>query len=874
LILSVSQFAIGLDYGLDSVDPAIAKISDYKNVKSSGATISPDTLMILYPEEELLAAIYGEYLLVCGKLVEDSNGNHTVDSNDTPLSDKIINIYWNDNPVAINSTTTNESGVFISNLFIVESGFGPYNLSVAFRGDAFYNPIQKTVKVVVKHKPVLNVSIDREVVASGQINIQNAELKVDTTNNLTLGKMNVSVGLTDVPETWKLTEAVNGSFSTTVDIPSNVSLQDHTLYINILNSSHYVSSNYTYIIRVWTNTGDPFKYRGLERHITNGTVSRLYGQYPGICKNKIVWIDARNSSQEIHLYDVFTNAERIISTSNEKILDLHIYGDYIVWKETLDFENHTIYLYNISNNTKMALLSAPIQSVSSIAIYGNIVVWSEDDWGDNGVVSYIYNITNRTKWRLTEDLATDFSIYEDKIIWVGINYTMRSRNVYIYNMTTNRKEMVTNDSINKYEPKIHGDEITWMVFENNIWHVYIYNMTTKTSRILTNSTYNQTYPEIYGNTLVWADYRSGDNEIYMCDLATNKELRITNNSAYQGFPKIYGSRIIWLDNRSGKWDVYMYDMNKAPTINNIGPLTNNTITIKEGEKQDFYMKAEDVDNDLLWITWQEDNRIESSSAIGTINTIRTYNANYSSAGSHTIKVEISDGIYSISKTWSLNIVNTPCSITDVVYSPISNTTSIREGESQKYNISGNSELPITYRWYIDNVSLSLNSSDYSYNADHTSAGTHKIKVIISNGESALTSEWTLVVTNVDRPPQILAFDPLINPRINEGEKQKFVISVYDPDEDKINVTWYLDGVVVSSSNAYIFSTNYTSAGIHVVAVIISSGGFSATHEWSANVNDVPEPAKKLTPQKGFFIPGFELYIILIGALVIMIRRKM
>lgn len=877
LMLSVSQFIIGFEQGTNNGNRVIAKTCNYNNVKSDGgAIIGTDTLIVLSPEEETMTAVYGDDLSVCGKLVEDNNGNCLLDSNDTLLSSKIINIYWDNSLIPI-STTTNESGVFISNLSIVGSGFGPYNLTIEFRGETNYKQTQKLAKVVVKHTPVLNVSIEREVVAPGQINIQNAELRVDSTSNLTLGKMNVSIGLADIPETWKQIEVTNGGFSTTVDIPSNVSLQDHTLYISVLNTSYYVNKNYTYSIKVWANIGELSKYHGVERSITNGTVSTSYypPQYPDIYENKIVWIDSRNSTQEVHLYDIFTNSERLISTSNETISDLHIYGSYIVWKEILDLDNHTIYLYNLSNNTKTTIFNMSLHTVSSIAIYKNIIVWSEDDWGDDGTASYIYNISNRTKWRFVEGIATDFSIYDDKIIWVGINYTLGGRNIYIYNMTTNRKEMVTNDSINKYEPKIHGDKMTWMVSESNVLHIYIYNITARSSRLLTNSSFNQTFPQIFESALVWADYRNENNEIYLCDLTTNKEFRITNNSAYQGFPKIYGSRIIWLDNRTGNWDVYMYDMNKAPTINNVGPLTNNTITIKEGEKQDFYMKTGDVDNDLLWITWIVDNITESSSnAICTTNTTYTYIADYRSTGMHTIKVEISDGYYNVSKVWSLNVINVTCPINDVAFSPLSNTTQIKEGESQKYSISGSSELPITYCWYVDDVLLPLNSSAYSYAANHTSAGTHRIKVVISNGESNFTTEWALIITDVDRPPQILTFDPLVDPTINEGEKQRFAISAYDPDGDKIDVTWYLDGIVVSSSDVYTFSPNYTSAGIHVVKIVVSSGEFSASHEWLVNVNDVSVPEKKPTPQKGFFIPGFELYVTLIGVLAIAIRKRL
>ncbi|MFA5771287.1 MAG: hypothetical protein WC974_00950 [Thermoplasmata archaeon] len=873
IISSVSQFIAVFGCEINDFDNNIPRMSSYNNVKSNGATIGVDALIVLYPDADVINAAYGEYLLVLGKLVEDSNGDRTLDSNDTPLSDKTINIYWNSNP--INSTTTNETGIFVSNLPIAVSDFGPYNLTVEFGGDTIHNQTQKTVNVIVKHKPMLNATIEREAVASGQIIIQNAELRVDSTNNLTLGKMSVSIGLVDIPETWKQIEATNGSFSTTVDVPSNISLRDNTLYISILNTSYYVNKNYTFDIRVCASAGDSSKYQGVERRLTNGTVSTSFRQYPDIYENKIVWIDSRNSSQEVHLYDIFTSSERAIASSDQTISDLHIYGNYVVWKDVLDLNNHTIHLYNLSNNTETTIFNTPLHTISSIAIYENIIVWSEDDWGGDGTASCIYNITNNTRWKFEQGLATDFSIYGDKIAWVGIDYALGGRNIYMYNMTTGRKEMITNDTVNEYGPKIHDGKMTWMVFENNVWHIYIYSITTRNSRILTNSTCNQTFPEVYGNTIVWADYRNGNNEIYLCDLTTNREVRITNNSAYQGFPKIYGSRIIWLDNRTGNWDIYMYDMNNAPTIINVGPLTNDTITIKEGEKQDFYMKAEDADNDLLWITWQIDNRTESSSAIGATNTTYAYAANYSSAGLHTIKVEISDGVYSVSKTWSLNVVTVFCPINNVTLFPFSDTSSVREGESQKYNISGSSELPIAYSWYVDNVSLSLNLPEYTYNAGYTSAGTHKIKAVISNGESNFTAEWTLVVTNADRPPQISIFDPLINPSINEGEKQRFTIDAYDPDGDKIDVTWYLDGAAISSSSAYIFLTNYTSAGIHAVKVVVSSGGFSATHEWLVIVNDVPEPEKKPTPpQKGFFIPGFETYIALAGILIIASRRKL
>ncbi|MCG2827483.1 MAG: right-handed parallel beta-helix repeat-containing protein [Thermoplasmatales archaeon] len=101
--------------------------------------------------------------------------------------------------------------------------------------------------------------------------------------------------------------------------------------------------------------------------------------------------------------------------------------------------------------------------------------------------------------------------------------------------------------------------------------------------------------------------------------------------------------------------VTIMPVNDAPVINSFSPIDNPSID--EGEQQTFAVTASDVDNANLTIQWYlDDNLVETGGGSGiAISCTDTYVADYTSAGTYTVKVVVSDGSLTDEKTWSLTV---------------------------------------------------------------------------------------------------------------------------------------------------------------------------------------------------------------------------
>jgi hypothetical protein len=121
-----------------------------------------------------------------------------------------------------------------------------------------------------------------------------------------------------------------------------------------------------------------------------------------------------------------------------------------------------------------------------------------------------------------------------------------------------------------------------------------------------------------------------------------------------------------------------------------------------------------------------------------------------------------------------------------------------------------------------------------------------LKLVDSNLQEILDvkREYGLMRTVGNRAPVITSFFPVSEPKIYEGQNQKFNVSYYDPDGDAASVKWYVNGLLATSStNSYTFFTNYESAGAYIIEAVVSDSNFkTASKNWTVeviNVNRVP-----------------------------------
>jgi hypothetical protein len=113
----------------------------------------------------------------------------------------------------------------------------------------------------------------------------------------------------------------------------------------------------------------------------------------------------------------------------------------------------------------------------------------------------------------------------------------------------------------------------------------------------------------------------------------------------------------------------------------------------------------------------------------------------------------------------------------------------------------------------------------------------------------------VTVVPVNDPPRITAFSPPGNVTLTEGEALDFSVAALDQESaSAVNFNWFLDDVkVLSAATTFVFRTNYTSGGFHIVKVAVDDGELSTSRTWNVtvkNLNREPTKVAILTPRPG------------------------
>jgi hypothetical protein len=182
--------------------------------------------------------------------------------------------------------------------------------------------------------------------------------------------------------------------------------------------------------------------------------------------------------------------------------------------------------------------------------------------------------------------------------------------------------------------------------------------------------------------------------------------------------------------------------NQAPTIDSSSP-SGSTATINEGQSQAFSVSASDLYGDPLTYSWKL-----GSTFVGTAASY-TYVSDYNSAGTYTVLANVSDGVYSATRSWQLVVNNVNRAPTINSYSPTSLTPSVNEGSSLAFSAvaSDPDGDAVSYVWKLDGTQVSTSSS-YTYNPGYTSSGSHAVTVTVSDGSLSTTNTWTVTVNDI------------------------------------------------------------------------------------------------------------------------------
>ena len=182
---------------------------------------------------------------------------------------------------------------------------------------------------------------------------------------------------------------------------------------------------------------------------------------------------------------------------------------------------------------------------------------------------------------------------------------------------------------------------------------------------------------------------------------------------------------------------------ESPVIDVARPIES-TLAIDETQGVDFSAESSDLNNDPLTYSWKVDGE-----EAGTESTF-TYETTYDDAGSHTVKVEVSDGLSSSSNLWSVDVRNVnrlpALEAIDDITAKETDTVTITALATD------DDQDAITYS--ISDSRFEQEDNVFTWETDYDSAGTYEVIVSANDGQDTTEQTFTLTVKNMNRPPVI------------------------------------------------------------------------------------------------------------------------
>jgi beta propeller repeat protein len=247
-------------------------------------------------------------------------------------------------------------------------------------------------------------------------------------------------------------------------------------------------------------------------NLTTGNITLIghADNSPSIQGDKITWLDNIN----ITVYNISTGKKiEIVNASAPAI-----YGDNLVYVRSKSVDGQPAYsqndmynslcLYNLSTHKEVQI--TPYEYATySVSIYGNKIVWGRANQVNSGEWSSNVSIYDITTKRVSDISRTGRAhggkIYGNIVVWTEDQNGSR---VYMRDIAKHKTRQITFDG-NSISPDVYGDKIVWRrdYWSRDNWSrdnlssgIYMYNISTnETKRI----TYCIDNPAIYDDKIVY-----------------------------------------------------------------------------------------------------------------------------------------------------------------------------------------------------------------------------------------------------------------------------------------------------------------------------------------------------------------------------------
>lgn len=204
--------------------------------------------------------------------------------------------------------------------------------------------------------------------------------------------------------------------------------------------------------------------------------------------------------------------------------------------------------------------------------------------------------------------------------------------------------------------------------------------------------------------------------------------------------------------------------------------------------------------------------------------------NYEDAGEYTVTIRASDGELDSTRIIKVTVIDKNRA-PEAEFSPEQDVVEMYENEIFNFEVSATDADTdeIVYLWELDGEVVAWETG-YTYSADYESAGTHNLKLVISDGIDENVKEWQIEVYDVNRAPELPDFDEIY---AKEGQKLELNLPLTDADGDGL---FYV--IDEPFGEDLVWEIGYDEAGEYEIDIEVSDGLLTESDTIEITVEDI------------------------------------
>ncbi|MGC5325550.1 TolB family protein [Brevibacillus sp. SYSU BS000544] len=261
----------------------------------------------------------------------------------------------------------------------------------------------------------------------------------------------------------------------------------------------------------------------------------------------VVWLE---DSKSIYLYNISTEKTTKITSDKAKPVDVDIDGNTIVWTDQRG-GNSNIYSYNLKSNTENQITTS--NKASDPSVSGSVIVFQDER--NSNLDIYYYDTSSNKEGRATTNkynqsnpsVSNGTIVFEDRREGVS--------NIYYYDISRKREEQITDSDNDSKNPMVHGN----MVIYNQKDDLYFYNVKNEDSGSIESDIYDRITPVIYDEDVLFAMRDDDVTSLYMFNIDDEELTALGGNIGEPSQPDASDKYVTFIS--EGKKDkVMLYDV--------------------------------------------------------------------------------------------------------------------------------------------------------------------------------------------------------------------------------------------------------------------------------------------------------------------------